>query len=171
MASIEMWKQSRIPLPAIPSEKNTDEVQEEIEQAIGMPTTVIHADEIAKVVSQWTGVPVERVGSDQQQDILDLENVLAKRVIGQNEAIALIAKALRRARVGLNDPTRPLGVFMLLGPSGVGKTELCKALSEALFGSEDALIRVDMSEYSEEAAASRLIGSPPVMSVTAMAVS
>lgn len=161
MASIEMWKQSRIPLPAIPSEKNTDEVQEEIEQAIGMPTTVIHADEIAKVVSQWTGVPVERVGSDQQQDILDLENVLAKRVIGQNEAIALIAKALRRARAGLNDPTRPLGVFMLLGPSGVGKTELCKALSEALFGSEDALIRVDMSEYSEEAAASRLIGSPP----------
>ena len=161
MASIEMWKQSRIPLPAIPSEKNTDEVQEEIEQAIGMPTTVIHADEIAKVVSQWTGVPVERVGSDQQQDILNLENVLAKRVIGQNEAIALIAKALRRARAGLNDPTRPLGVFMLLGPSGVGKTELCKALSEALFGSEDALIRVDMSEYSEEAAASRLIGSPP----------
>ena len=161
MASIEMWKQSRIPLPAIPSEKNTDEVQEEIEQAIGMPTTVIHADEIAKIVSQWTGVPVERVGSDQQQDILDLENVLAKRVIGQNEAIALIAKALRRARAGLNDPTRPLGVFMLLGPSGVGKTELCKALSEALFGSEDALIRVDMSEYSEEAAASRLIGSPP----------
>lgn len=161
MASIEMWKQSRIPLPAIPSEKNTDEVQEEIEQAIGMPTTVIHADEIAKVVSQWTGVPVERVGSDQQQDILNLENVLAKRVIGQNEAIASIAKALRRARAGLNDPTRPLGVFMLLGPSGVGKTELCKALSEALFGSEDALIRVDMSEYSEEAAASRLIGSPP----------
>ena len=161
MASVEMWKQSRIPLPAIPSEKNTDEVQEEIEQAIGMPTTVIHADEIARVVSQWTGVPVERVGSDQQQDILDLENVLAKRVIGQNEAIASIAKALRRARAGLNDPTRPLGVFMLLGPSGVGKTELCKALSEALFGSEDALIRVDMSEYSEEAAASRLIGSPP----------
>lgn len=161
MASIEMWKQSRIPLPAIPSEKSTDEVQEEIEQAIGMPTTVIHADEIAKVVSQWTGVPVERVGSDQQQDILDLENMLAKRVIGQNEAIASIAKALRRARAGLNDPTRPLGVFMLLGPSGVGKTELCKALSEALFGSEDALIRVDMSEYSEEAAASRLIGSPP----------
>ena len=90
-----------------------------------------------------------------------MENVLAKRVIGQNEAIASIAKALRRARAGLNDPTRPLGVFMLLGPSGVGKTELCKALSEALFGSEDALIRVDMSEYSEEAAASRLIGSPP----------
>ena len=159
MANIEVWKQSRIPLPAL---ENTDEPQEETtEQAVSMPTTVIHADEIAKVVSQWTGVPVERVGSDQQQDILNLESVLAKRVIGQDEAIASIAKAFRRARAGLNDPTRPLGVFMLLGPSGVGKTELCKALSEALFGSEDALIRVDMSEYSEEATASRLIGSPP----------
>ena len=162
MANIETWKQSRIPRPAIQSEQNTDEAQEEaIEQVIGLPTTVIHADEIAKVVSQWTGVPVEHVGSDQQQDILNLENVLAKRVVGQSEAIASIAKALRRARAGLNDPTRPLGVFMLLGPSGVGKTELCKALSEALFGSENALIRVDMSEYSEEATASRLIGSPP----------
>ena len=104
---------------------------------------------------------MERIGSDDQQDILTLAERLSRRVVGQDEAISAITKALRRARAGLSDPTRPLGVFMLLGPSGVGKTELCKALSEALFGSEDALIRVDMSEYSEEATASRLIGSPP----------
>lgn len=124
-------------------------------------TISIGAREIARVVSQWTGIPVERVGSDGQQDVLELESRLARRVVGQQEAIASISKAVRRARAGLCDPTRPLGVFMLLGPSGVGKTELCKALSEALFGSEDALIRIDMSEYAEEASASRLIGSPP----------
>ncbi len=90
-----------------------------------------------------------------------LEKTLRRRIVGQDEAISSIARALRRSRAGLGDPTRPLGVFMLLGPSGVGKTELCKALSEALFGSEEALIRIDMSEYSEEATASRLIGSPP----------
>ena len=122
---------------------------------------VIHAAEVAKVVAQWTGVPVERVGADDQQDILNLEKTLRRRIVGQDEAISSIARALRRSRAGLGDPTRPLGVFMLLGPSGVGKTELCKALSEALFGSEEALIRIDMSEYSEEATASRLIGSPP----------
>ena len=122
---------------------------------------VIHAAEVAKVVAQWTGVPVERVGADDQQDILNLEKTLRRRIVGQDEAISSIARALRRSRAGLGDPTRPLGVFMLLGPSGVGKTELCKALSEALFGSEEALIRIDMSEYSEEATASRLIGSSP----------
>ncbi|MDY4541791.1 MAG: ATP-dependent Clp protease ATP-binding subunit [Candidatus Ventricola sp.] len=122
---------------------------------------VIHAAEVAKVVAQWTGVPVERVGADDHQDILNLEKTLRRRIVGQDEAISSIARALRRSRAGLGDPTRPLGVFMLLGPSGVGKTELCKALSEALFGSEEALIRIDMSEYSEEATASRLIGSPP----------
>lgn len=121
----------------------------------------IHAAEIAKVVAQWTGVPVERIGMDNQQDILGLAKTLKRRIIGQDEAVSSIARALRRSRAGLGDPTRPLGVFMLLGPSGVGKTELCKALSEALFGSEEALIRIDMSEYSEEATASRLIGSPP----------
>lgn len=121
----------------------------------------IHAAEIAKVVAQWTGVPVERIGMDDQQDILGLAKTLKRRIIGQDEAVSSIARALRRSRAGLGDPTRPLGVFMLLGPSGVGKTELCKALSEALFGSEEALIRIDMSEYSEEATASRLIGSPP----------
>jgi len=122
---------------------------------------VIRSEQVARVISQWTGVPVERIGADNQQDILNLESRLLARIVGQNDAVASIARALRRSRAGLGDPTRPLGVFMLLGPSGVGKTELCKALSEALFGSEEALIRIDMSEYSEEATASRLIGSPP----------
>jgi len=121
----------------------------------------IRSEEVARVVSQWTGVPVERVGADQQQDILGLENRLKQRIIGQDEAVQSVVQCLKRSRAGLGDLTRPLGVFMLLGPSGVGKTELCKALSEALFGSEDSLIRIDMSEYSEEATASRLIGSPP----------
>lgn len=148
MANVELWKQN--------------EAENMLEnEAVSLPSAVIREEEIAKVIAQWTGVPVERVGADDQQDILTLEERLSRRVIGQSEAISAIAKSLRRARAGLNDPTRPLGVFMLLGPSGVGKTELCKALSEALFGSEDALIRVDMSEYSEEATASRLIGSPP----------
>ena len=148
MANVTLWKQSV--------------AEETLEnEAVSLPGAIIREDEIARVIAQWTGVPVERIGSDDQQDILTLEKRLSRRVIGQDEAISAIAKSLRRARAGLSDPTRPLGVFMLLGPSGVGKTELCKALSEALFGSEDALIRVDMSEYSEEATASRLIGSPP----------
>lgn len=122
---------------------------------------VIGEQEVARVIAQWTGIPVERIGADDQQDILTLETALKKRIVGQDEAVATISRALRRARAGLGDPGRPMGVFMLLGPSGVGKTELCKALSEALFGSEEALIRMDMSEYAEEASASRLIGSPP----------
>lgn len=126
-----------------------------------MPDIVIHAQEIAKVVAQWTGIPLEQMNGDEQRQVLGLEERLSRRVIGQKEAIDTVSRAIRRARAGLNDPTRPLGVFMLLGPSGVGKTELCKALSEALFGSEDALIRIDMSEYGEEYTASRLIGSAP----------
>ncbi len=121
----------------------------------------VRAEDVARVISQWTGIPVDRIGADENADILNLEKKLAERVIGQDDAIASIAKALRRSRAGLGDPTRPTGVFLLMGPSGVGKTELCKALSEALFGSEEAMVRIDMSEYAEEATASRLIGSPP----------
>lgn len=116
---------------------------------------------VAKVVAQWTGIPLAQVETDERSDILGLEAKLKRRIIGQDEAVAAVSRALRRSRAGLSDPKRPLGVFMLLGPSGVGKTELCRALSEALFGSEEALIRIDMSEYGEEASASRLIGSPP----------
>ena len=122
---------------------------------------VIGAHEVADIVSEWTGVPLSEMELTHAQNGSTLEERLAQRVIGQNEAIATIGKAIRRARAGLNDPNRPLGVFMLLGPSGVGKTELCKALSEAQFGRESSLVRIDMSEYSEEASVSRLIGSPP----------
>jgi len=122
---------------------------------------VIGRQEVAQVVSQWTCVPLERVGSCALHSVVNLEEHLSSRIIGQEEAISAIARALRRSQAGMNDPTRPLGVFMLLGPSGVGKTELCKALSEVLFGSEEALIRMDMSEYAEEATVSRMIGSPP----------
>ena len=122
---------------------------------------VIGAHEVADIVSEWTGVPLSEIELTQEQHRSTLEERLAQRVIGQDEAIATIGKAIRRARAGLNDPNRPLGVFMLLGPSGVGKTELCKALSEAQFGRESSLVRIDMSEYSEEASVSRVIGSPP----------
>ena len=121
----------------------------------------IDRQDIANIVSSWTGVPLSDLSQGNAQEIFSLEKKLKKRIVGQNEAIHSICRALRRADAGLNDPTRPFGVFMLLGPSGVGKTELCKALSEALFGTEEALVRIDMSEYSEEAASSRLIGSPP----------
>ena len=125
------------------------------------PLPAIGPHEIASIVSEWTGVPVDDMEKTDNSDAPSLESRLAQRVIGQDEAIATIGRAIRRARAGLSDPNRPLGVFMLLGPSGVGKTELCKALSEAQFGRESTLVRIDMSEYSEEASVSRLIGSPP----------
>lgn len=135
----------------------------EVQQDTGTdaPSPRLGAADVAKVVSQWTGIPVGRMDAGDNADVLGLEEKLRRRIVGQDEAISALCRALRRARAGLNDPGRPFGVFMLLGPSGVGKTELCRALSDALFGSEDALIRIDMSEYAEEATASRLIGSPP----------
>ncbi|MBO0409949.1 ATP-dependent Clp protease ATP-binding subunit [Enterococcus hulanensis] len=118
-------------------------------------------EDVAAVVSQWTGVPLQQLEKKESQRLLDLENVLHKRVVGQEEAVQAISRAIRRARSGLKDPNRPIGSFMFLGPTGVGKTELAKALAEAMFGSEEALIRVDMSEYMEKYSTSRLIGSPP----------
>ncbi|MBO0459814.1 ATP-dependent Clp protease ATP-binding subunit [Enterococcus hulanensis] len=118
-------------------------------------------EDVASVVSQWTGVPLQQLEKKESQRLLDLENVLHKRVVGQEEAVQAISRAIRRARSGLKDPNRPIGSFMFLGPTGVGKTELAKALAEAMFGSEEALIRVDMSEYMEKYSTSRLIGSPP----------
>ena len=117
--------------------------------------------DIARIVSEWTGIPFDHIHASLNGEDSDLEAQLNRRVIGQEEAVGIISKAIRRSRAGLNDPNKPLGVFMLLGPSGVGKTELSKALSAALFLREDALIRIDMSEYSEEASVARLIGSPP----------
>ena len=118
-------------------------------------------DDIAAVISGWTGVPVAQLTEDEGQRLLHLEDTLHKRVIGQSEAVTAVSKAIRRSRVGLRDPKRPIGSFLFLGPTGVGKTELSKALAEAMFGDENALIRIDMSEYMEKHAVSRMIGSPP----------
>ena len=118
-------------------------------------------DTIAEVVSVWTKVPVKRLAQKESDRLLKLEDTLHKRVIGQNEAVTAVSKAMRRQRVGLQDPNRPLGSFLFLGPTGVGKTELSKALAEAMFGSQDAIVRVDMSEYMESHSVSKLIGSPP----------
>ena len=121
----------------------------------------VTVDDIAAVVSGWTGVPVTRLTEGESERLLRMEDILHKRVIGQDEAVSAVAKAIRRGRVGLKDPKRPTGSFIFLGPTGVGKTELCRALAEAVFGDEDAMIRVDMSEYMEKHNTSKLIGSPP----------
>ncbi|WOC75756.1 ATP-dependent Clp protease ATP-binding subunit [Intestinibacillus sp. NTUH-41-i26] len=121
----------------------------------------VTADDIAAVISGWTGVPVAQLTEDEGQRLLHLEDTLHQRVIGQDEAVTAVAKAIRRSRVGLRDPKRPIGSFLFLGPTGVGKTELSKALAEAMFGDENAMIRIDMSEYMEKHAVSRMIGSPP----------
>ena len=121
----------------------------------------VEAEDIALVVSAWTGIPATRLTRSEEARLMELEAVLGKRVIGQQEAVTALAKAIRRSRVGLRDARRPIGSFLFLGPTGVGKTELCKALAESLFGEEKALIRFDMSEYMERYTVSRLIGSPP----------
>ncbi len=121
----------------------------------------VKADDIAEVVAQWTGIPVQRIAARESDRLLKLEKILSKRVVGQDEAVSAVARAIRRARSGLKDPRRPIGSFLFLGPTGVGKTELARALSEALFGSEDEMIRVDMSEYMEKYSVSRLVGAPP----------
>ena len=121
----------------------------------------VTAEDIAKIVSEWTGIPVVQLTKEESERLLNMENVLHERVIGQSEAVTAIAKAIRRGRVCLKDPKRPVGSFIFLGPTGVGKTELCKALAEAMFGDENAMLRLDMSEYMEKHTVSKLIGSPP----------
>jgi ATP-dependent Clp protease ATP-binding subunit ClpC len=124
-------------------------------------SAVIDEEEIAQVLAQWTGIPVHRLTEEETERLLNMEDNLHKRIIGQHDAIAAVSKAIRRTRAGLKDPKRPAGSFIFLGPSGVGKTETAKALTEFLFGDEDALIQIDMSEYMEKHAVSRLVGSPP----------
>ena len=143
-------------------------VQEELDEAMASWETrkqkgrmTVTENDIARVVSSWTGIPVTRIGLSETERLLHLEDTLKKRVIGQDEAVNILSKAVKRGRVGLKDPRRPIGSFMFLGPTGVGKTELSKALAEALFGEEKAMIRVDMSEYMEKHSVSKMIGSPP----------
>ncbi len=121
----------------------------------------VSAEDIASVVSLWTGIPVRSLSQDESERLLQMEEVLHRRVIGQDEAVSAVSRAVRRGRVGLKDPNRPVGSFLFLGPTGVGKTELCKALAEAVFGDENAMIRLDMSEFMEKHTVSKLIGSPP----------
>lgn len=132
----------------------------EVKEASGYADSVTGED-VAAVVSQWTGVPLQQMEKKESERLLDLEKILHQRVVGQEEAVKAVARSIRRARSGLKDPNRPIGSFMFLGPTGVGKTELAKALAEAMFGSEDSLVRVDMSEFMEKYSTSRLIGSPP----------
>ncbi|WP_062107723.1 ATP-dependent protease ATP-binding subunit ClpC [Bacillus niameyensis] len=127
----------------------------------GQENTEVTVDDIATVVANWTGIPVAKIAATETEKLLKLEEILHSRVIGQEEAVKAIAKAVRRARAGLKDPKRPIGSFIFLGPTGIGKSELARALAEAMFGDEDAMIRIDMSEYMEKHSTSRLVGSPP----------
>jgi ATP-dependent Clp protease ATP-binding subunit ClpC len=138
-----------------------EELESSWKREKGRDISTVTAEDIADVVSSWTGIPVTRLVEEETQRLLKMEDSIHERIIGQEEAVSAVAKAVRRARTGLKDPRRPVGSFIFLGPTGVGKTELARALAEFLFGDENALIRIDMSEYSERHTISRLVGSPP----------
>ena len=138
-----------------------EETKKNWKEKQGKENNEVTVEDIASVVSSWTGVPVSKLAQTEMTKLLNLEEVLHSRVIGQEEAVKAVSKAVRRARAGLKDPKRPIGSFVFLGPTGVGKTELARALAEAMFGDEDAMIRIDMSEYMEKHSTSRLVGSPP----------
>lgn len=141
--------------------KKYDKAVSRYEKAQAQKNLVVTENDIAEVVSNWTKIPVQKLAQKESERLLRLESILHKRVVGQEEAVSAVARAMKRGRVGLQDPNRPIGSFLFLGPTGVGKTELSKALAEAMFGSENALIRVDMSEYMESHSVSKMIGSPP----------
>ncbi len=138
-----------------------ERIRNEWHQKNQTKTDTVTEDEIEDIVASWTGIPVKKLAEEETERLLKLEETLHNRVIGQDEAVKSIAKAIRRGRVGLKDPKRPVGSFIFLGPTGVGKTELCKALAESMFGDEKAMIRVDMSEFMEKHSVSKLVGSPP----------
>ena len=142
-------------------EKDLDDLKNEGEENRGKERRVVSEEDIAEVVSMWTGIPVTRLAQEETDRLLRMEEEIHKRIIGQDEAIVSVAKSVRRARAGLKDPRRPIGVFMFLGPTGVGKTELVRAMAEFMFGNEDAMIRLDMSEFQERHTVARLIGAPP----------
>ncbi len=138
-----------------------EQEREKQKKANGGKRGMVTEEDVASVVSGWTGIPVTRLTEDEGERLLSLEKTLHERVVGQDEAVSAVARAIRRGRVGIKDPKRPIGSFLFLGPTGVGKTELCKTLAEAMFGDENAMIRIDMSEYMERHTVSRLVGSPP----------
>ncbi|WP_077623937.1 ATP-dependent protease ATP-binding subunit ClpC [Sediminibacillus massiliensis] len=138
-----------------------EQTKDEWKEQQGQESSEVTVEDIASVVSTWTGVPVSKLTKDESERLLNMEDVLHDRVIGQEEAVKAVSKAIRRARAGLKDPKRPIGSFIFLGPTGVGKTELARALADTMFGDEEAMIRIDMSEYMEKHSTSRLVGSPP----------
>lgn len=141
--------------------KKLQEEKKNIEKEKGSPVPVITGEDIAEIVSEWTGIPVSKLVEEEIKKLRDMEEHLHKRIVGQDEAIKAVSEAIRRARAGLKEPNKPIGSFLFLGPTGVGKTELAKTLAEFLFGDEDAMIRFDMSEYMEKHTVSRFIGAPP----------
>ncbi|MBQ8210758.1 MAG: ATP-dependent Clp protease ATP-binding subunit [Clostridia bacterium] len=141
--------------------KKLSEAKAKWEEKASHVSGEVGTNEIAEIVASWTGIPVSQLTVEESQRLLNLENELHSRIVGQHEAVSAVAKAIRRSRVGLKDPKRPIGSFIFLGPTGVGKTELCKALAQAMFGDENAIIRLDMSEYMEKHNVSKLLGSPP----------
>ncbi len=142
-------------------QREYEKLQKKIKKSLKQKKQEVGENEIAEVVAQWTKIPVKRLAEEETSKLRKLESVLHRRVIGQEEAVSAVAKAVRRGRVGLKDPARPIGSFLFLGPTGVGKTEISKALAEAMFGSEESMVRVDMSEYMEKHSVSKMIGSPP----------
>jgi ATP-dependent Clp protease ATP-binding subunit ClpC len=151
----EIKKQQEAAQEQLEKQKLLDEKEKQDKQL------VVSENEIAEIVASWTKIPVKKLAEEETERLQNLESILHQRVVGQEEAVGAVAKAIRRGRVGLKDPNRPIGSFLFLGPTGVGKTELSKALAEAMFGSENSIIRVDMSEYMEKHSVSKLIGSPP----------
>lgn len=143
------------------AEKELKSLEREAEKDDRLLREEVTGEEISNIVSKWTGIPISKLVEGEREKLLRLESILHERVIGQNEAVHLVADAVLRARAGIKDPNRPIGSFLFLGPTGVGKTELAKALAESLFDSEDHIIRIDMSEYMEKHSVSRLIGAPP----------
>ena len=147
--------------PRRPPARRVETLRAEWQSQVSGDQPTVDEEEIAQVVAMWTGIPVTRIAQEESERLLHMEDALHGRVIGQQEAIEIVSKAVRRARAGLKDPKRPIGSFIFLGPTGVGKTELAKALAEFMFGSEDALIKIDMSEFMERHNVSRLVGAPP----------
>ncbi|MBP3927240.1 MAG: ATP-dependent Clp protease ATP-binding subunit [Clostridium sp.] len=154
-------KAGEIKKKQIKKQEKIEKIREKWQKEKNSRKLVVGENEIADIVSDWTKIPVRKLAEEESERLLKLESILHERVVGQEEAVSAVARAIRRGRVGLKDPKRPIGSFLFLGPTGVGKTELSKALSEAMFGTENAMIRVDMSEYMEKHSVSKMIGSPP----------